>query len=130
MSLGIQVLMITSNDYIDPFYAPLEDTPEHEYHFDQHGEYQYCTIIPDETFFDAIEYVDLDDLVDYFMYLLHPESVSVVYNVNLTDVEKVKPNSELLRPLFGWAPIDTIQQTIDVTTQFARGRVSDTLQQQ
>jgi hypothetical protein len=31
--------------------------------------------------------------------------------------------------LFGWDPIDTIQRTVDVTTQFARGRVSDTLKE-
>jgi hypothetical protein len=29
--------------------------------------------------------------------------------------------------LFGWSPIDTIQRTFDVTTQFACGRVSNTL---
>jgi hypothetical protein len=122
------------NDNIDKFYDPLEDTPEHEYHFDQHEEYQHRTvathtIVPEEEFFDAIEYVDFDDLVDDFMDLLHPESVSIVYNVNLTHVVKVKPNFELLSPLFGWAPIDTIQHTFDVSTQIARGRVFDTLTQ-
>jgi hypothetical protein len=104
----------------------LEDTPEHKYHFNQHGEYQHRTvathtIVPEEEFFDAIEYVDFDDLVDDFMDLLHPESVSVVYNVNLADVVKVNPNFELLRPLFARAPIGTIQCTFDVTTQFAHG---------
>jgi hypothetical protein len=64
------------------------------------------------------------------MDLLHPESVSVVYNVNLTDFVKVKHNFEFLRPLFAWAPTDTIQRTFDVTTQFARGKVSNTLKQQ
>jgi hypothetical protein len=122
------------NDNIDQFYDPLEDTPELEYRFDQHGEYRYRTvathtIVPEEEFFDDIQYVDFNDLVDYFMDLLHPEIVSVVYNVNLTDVVKVKPNFELLHPLFGWDPIDTIQRTFDVTTQFACGRVSDTLKQ-
>jgi hypothetical protein len=60
---------------------------------------------------------------------LHPESVCVVYNVKLTDVAKVEPIFELLHPLFCWAPVDTIQCTFDVTTQFARGRVSDTPKQ-
>jgi hypothetical protein len=113
---------------------PLEDTPEHEYNFDQHGKYQHHTvathtIVPEDEFLDSIECVDFDDLVDDFMDLLHPESVSVIYNVNLTDVAKVKQHFKLLRSLFGWAPIDTIQHTIDVTTQFARGRVSDTPKQ-
>jgi hypothetical protein len=122
------------NANIEFFYDPLEDTSEHEYHFDQHREYRHRagathTIVLEEEFFDAKEYVDFDDLVDDFMDLLHPEYVSVVYNVNLTDVVKVNPNFELLLPLFGWAPIETIQRTFDVTTQFARGRVSDTLKQ-
>jgi hypothetical protein len=122
------------NDNIDRFYDPLEDTPEHEYHFDQHGEYLHRTVaahtfVPEVEFFDAIEYVDFDDLADDFMDLLHPEIVSVVYNFNLTDVVKVKPNLELLRPLFCWAPIDTIQCTFVVTTHFARDRVSDSLKQ-
>jgi hypothetical protein len=74
------------NDNIDKFYDPLEATPEHEYHFDQHEEYRHRTVathtnIPEEEFFDAMEYVDFDDLVDNFMDLLHPESVCVVYNV-------------------------------------------------
>jgi hypothetical protein len=55
------------NDKIDHFYNPLEDTLE--YHFDQHGKYQYLTVaahdfIPEEEFFDAIEDVDFYDLVD------------------------------------------------------------------
>ena len=60
---------------------------------------------------------------------VHPESVSDVYDINLTDVSQVKANFELLRPLFGWAPADTIKKTFAVTTQYARGRVSDTLKQ-
>jgi hypothetical protein len=32
------------NDNIDQFYDPLGGTPEHDYNFDQHGEYQHCTI--------------------------------------------------------------------------------------
>jgi hypothetical protein len=110
----------------------LEDTPEHKYHFNQHGEYQHRTdathtIVPEEEFFDAIEYVDFNDLVDAFMDLLHPESVIDVYNVNLADVVKVKPNFELVSPLLSWTPID--QRMFDVTTQFAHGRVSNTLKQ-
>jgi hypothetical protein len=68
---------------IDQFYDPLKDTPEHRYHFDQHGEYQHRTvathtIVPEEDLFDAIEYVDFDDLVEDSMDFLLPESVSVV----------------------------------------------------
>jgi hypothetical protein len=35
----------------------------------------------------------------------------------------------LLHPLFGWFAKDTIQCTFAVMTQFAHGRVSDTLKQ-
>jgi hypothetical protein len=61
----------------------LEDTPEHEYNFDQHGEYQHHTIathtiILEEEFFDTIEYVDVNYCFDGLMDLLHPESISVV----------------------------------------------------
>jgi hypothetical protein len=71
------------NDDIDKLYEPFEDSPEHEYHLDQHGEYRHRTvathtIVPEEEFFDALEHVDFDDLVDDFMDLLHPKSVSVV----------------------------------------------------
>ena len=61
--------------------------------------------------------------------VVHPESVSDVYDIHLTDVKQVKADFELLRPLFGWAPADTIKKTFAVTTQYARGRVSDTLKQ-
>jgi hypothetical protein len=65
---------------------------------------------------DAIEDVNFDDLVDDIVGLLHKESVSVLFNVNLNDVAKVKPNCELLRPLSGLAHIDSIQQIFDATT--------------
>jgi hypothetical protein len=41
----------------------------------------------------------------------------------------VKPEFELLRPIFGWAPAGRIHRTFEVTTQFARGRVSNILKQ-
>jgi hypothetical protein len=41
----------------------------------------------------------------------------------------VAPKFDLLCPCFGWAPADTIKCTFNVTTQYARGRVSDMLKQ-
>jgi hypothetical protein len=126
--------IIYDNNYeiIDQFYNPSEGTPVHEYHFDQHGKYWHRTvathaIIAEEEFIVAVQDATFDDVVDDVMDLLHPESVSVVYNVNLTDVAKVKPNFELLRPLFGWSCIDIIPCTFDVSTQYACRRASDTL---
>jgi len=102
--------------------------------FDQYGEYRHRTIathttIPEVEFFDAIEYIDYDEYIDDLMDVVHPDGFNEMYVVNDTDIKQVKANFELLRPLFGWAPADTIKKTFDVTTQFARGRVSDTLKQ-
>jgi hypothetical protein len=63
------------NDDIDQFYDPLEDTAENKYHFDQHREYQHCTVAtitidPEEKIVDAIEYNDFDDIFDDFLDLL------------------------------------------------------------
>ncbi|MFA9289401.1 MAG: reverse transcriptase domain-containing protein, partial [Weeksellaceae bacterium] len=117
-------------DDLEEFHDITVDDIAHE-HFDQYGEYRHRTIathsiLPEEEFFDAIEHIPFDDLVDDLMDAAYPESVSDVYDIHLTDIKQVKPNFELLRPLFGWAPADTIKKTFDVTTQFARGRVTDT----
>jgi hypothetical protein len=90
-----------------------------------------CThsTIPAEAFFDAVMYTAFSDIVDDVTDNVHLAVVSNVYDLNLIDVAKVKPDFALLRPLFGWAPADTIKKTFDVATQYARGRVSDTLKQ-
>jgi hypothetical protein len=61
---------------------------------------------------------------------IHPDLGSNIYGGHSTEVSKVAPNFDLLRPLFGWAPEDTIKRTFAVTTQYARGRVLDTIKQQ
>jgi hypothetical protein len=48
-----------------------------------------------------------------------------IYDVQKADVSKSHPNFDLLRPLFGWA----IKCTFSVITQYARGRILDTLKQ-
>ena len=121
-------------DNLEEFHDTSMDTVDHDNPFDSNGEYRHRTVathstVKEEEFFDAVEYTDYDDLVDDLIDTLNPECVNEIYDVKLTDVTNVKPNFELLRPLFGWAPIDTIKKTFDVTTQFARGRVSDTLKQ-
>ena len=107
------------------------DTTAHDHddeNFDQYGEYRHRTIathttLPEEEFFDAIEHIAFDDLVDDLIDTVHPESVSDVYDIHLTDIKQVKANFELLRPLFGWAPANTIKKTFAATTQYARDRV-------
>jgi hypothetical protein len=67
----------------------------------------------------------VDDLLD----TVHPEIFSDIYGVHSSEISKTAPNFDLLCPLFGWAPADTIKRTFGVTTQYARRRVSDNIKQ-
>jgi hypothetical protein len=120
-------------DSIEDYHEPELEVIEHDNPFDDHGEYRHRTIakhkmVDEEEFFDAVECYDFEDLVDEVMDAVDPKGRKDIYLATLTNVDN-KPNFELLRPLFGWAPTDTIKRTFCVTTQFARGRVSDTLKQ-
>ena len=48
-----------------------------------------------------------DNLIDYIQVAKH-------------DVTAREPDYEVLRPCFGWAPLDVIKKTFAATTQFAR----------
>jgi hypothetical protein len=103
-------------------------------HFDQYGEYQHRTaathsLVSEEEFFDALEYFEVADIVDDIIDTLRPDHVCSTYVAHLSNVTPASPNFEFLRPLFGWTPADTIKHTFEVTTQYARGRVSDTIKQ-
>jgi hypothetical protein len=50
-----------------------------------------------------------------------------LYQVHAVESYPTPRDYELLEPLFAWAPADTIKRTLTVTTQYARGRVSDTI---
>jgi hypothetical protein len=120
-------------DDLADFFDPSEDANEDE-HFDQYGEYRHRTVAThhtclEEEFYDAREFIDFNEQVDDLLDTIHSEVVSDIYGVHSTEVSKVDPNFDLLRPLFGWAPADTIKRTFAVTTQYARGRVSDTIKQ-
>ena len=119
---------------MDDFHDPTLDFIDHDNPFNECGEYRHRTVAThtliegEEEFFDACTFLDFDDMVDDLLDTLHPDEVNNTYTVSLTTVEH-KANFELLRPLFGWAPAETLKKTFEVTTQFARGRVSDTLKQ-
>jgi hypothetical protein len=120
-------------DVIENFHDPSEDDHD-EYHFDQYGEYKHRTIAThlttvEEEFYDACEFLDFDDQVDDLLDDIHPELVVDIHDVHKTDVSKSTPNFYLLWPLFGWVPADTIKRTFSVTTQYACGRILDTLKQ-
>jgi hypothetical protein len=83
----------------------------------------------EEVFYGVLEFIDFDEQVDDLLDTIHPEVVSDIYGVHSTEGSKVDPNFDLLHPLFGQAPADTIKRTFSVMTQYARGRGSDTIKQ-
>jgi hypothetical protein len=120
-------------DDVETFFDTKDDINSHG-PFDQYGEYRYPTVAIHNTtcepdFFDAIELLDYDDMVDDLLDLWHPANVCGTYGVNMASVTNQQPDFNLLRRLFGWAPSERIKRTFSVTTQFARGRVSDSLKQ-
>jgi hypothetical protein len=67
----------------------------------------------------------MDDIIDAH----HPDLEQDVYKVNELKVSPSPLDYDLLRPFFAWSPADTIKRTLSATTQYARGRVSDTIRQ-
>jgi hypothetical protein len=120
-------------DEIEQFHDTLQVDFEHE-HFDQYGEYQHWTVathilVSEEEFFDALEYFKVTDIVDYIIDTLHPDNVRSTYVAHLSHITPDSQDFEILRPLFGCKPADTIKRMFEVTTQYSRGRVSDTIKQ-
>jgi hypothetical protein len=64
-----------------------------------------------EEFFDASTFLDFDNMVDDLLYTLHPDKVNNTYTISLTTAEH-KANFDLPRPLFGWAPAETLKKTL------------------
>jgi hypothetical protein len=120
-------------DDLDAFYDPSDEDHE-ERHFDQYGEYRHRTVAThhiccEEEFYNACEFLDYEDQVDDLLSTANLEIISDMYEVHLSEISKATPNFYLLRPVFGWVPADTIKRTFGVTTQYARGQVSDTIKQ-
>jgi hypothetical protein len=120
-------------DDIEQFHNTSQVELEHE-HFDQYGDYQHWTVathslVSEEEFFDALEYFKVADIVDDIIDTLHPDNVWITYVAHLSNITPASPNFELLCPLFAWTPADTIKCTFEVTNQYARSRVSDTIKQ-
>jgi hypothetical protein len=101
---------------LSTFYDPSEEDHE-ERHFDNSGEYRHHTVATHHTcgeaeFYDACEFFAYEDQVDDLLDTVHPEIVSAIYGVHSSEISKVTPNFDLLCPLFGWAPADTIRCTL------------------
>ena len=116
---------------LEKWYDPEVDVIYHDNPFDAYGDYRHRTIathsvVAEEEFFDAEEYISIDEHVDNVIDFIHPMVVANTY-VASSETQAHPPDFDALRPFFGWAPADTIKRTFAVTTQYARGRVSDTL---
>jgi hypothetical protein len=100
-------------DSFEDFHDPTLDVNDHFIPFHTYGEYRHRTVathhlIEEEANFDTIEYNDFEDLVDDILDTVNPTPVKDTSVVTLT-IDDQQPNFDLLRPLFGWAPADTIK---------------------
>jgi hypothetical protein len=113
-------------DDMKQFYDETKDVMEYD-NVDQYGEYRHRTVAVHDTTHDEAISVPIATYDNVIEDLFHPDLLT--FDVLAVQQTKVKPDFELSRPLFGWSPTDTIQRTLDVSTRYARGRVSDTLRQ-
>lgn len=81
--------------------------------FDEFGNYRKREV--DLHFFDAEQPPTIDDVIDHAVF------------AGAHETKTKEPDYEALRPLFLWAPVETIKQTFKATTQFARMPVGRTL---
>jgi hypothetical protein len=118
---------------VGQFYDPNADEVHHS-NFDVRGDYLHRTVAIHDVhlepeFFDVHEYADYDDVIDDIVDTLNPAVLQNIYQVHNIVSKPSDVDYNLLRPFFAWAPADTIKRTLACTTQYARGRVSDTLRQ-
>jgi hypothetical protein len=126
MTADVDWYSSTSDNNIDDleiFYDANEDDI-HQGTFDDFGEYRYRHDAIHNTsreaeFFDAVEFLNCNDMVNNL--------ISDTYDAKVALIANRKPDFSLLHPMFGCTPSDTIDCTFSVTTQFSRGRVSDSL---
>ena len=119
-------------DDLNDFYDAQAEDHRNDNPFNDVGEYRHRTVAThtihsELEFFDAYENQDLVDVIDDIIDSYHHDHVTDVYGVHTLETKPTKTDFDLIRPYFGWAPAETIRRTFDVTTQYARGRVSDTL---
>jgi hypothetical protein len=84
------------------FHYPSIDLTDHDKNpFDDYGEYCHRTVashklLDEEEFFDSMECVDYDDLVDDLVDAHNPTVVNDIYNVTVANVMSQPPNFKLL----------------------------------
>ena len=72
----------------------------------------------------ARQYDSIDDMIEDSVYSTY---VSEVLSVPAAQVKKKNPDFEVLRPLFGWLPVETVKRTWECTTQMATIPISTIL---
>jgi hypothetical protein len=102
-------------DDVETFFETKDEIISHA-PFDQYREYRYRTFAIHNTccepdFFDAVEFLAYDDMVDILIDLCQPASVCGTYGVNMASVTNRQPDFNIIRPLFGWALSETIKRT-------------------
>jgi hypothetical protein len=115
------------------FYDPEVDEAHHSI-FDEQGYYLHQMVAThsmqvESEYFDVHKYADYTDIINDIFDLFDPALVQDIYQVQSVQVNPSTQDYNLLRPFFAWAPATRIQRTLAVTTQYAWGCVSDTIQQ-
>jgi hypothetical protein len=118
-------------DEIEQFHDTSQVYFEHE-HFDQYESTKIGQLPPIVLYLKSISLMHwnisklltllMTSLIRYVLTMLR-----VLMLLILATLLQLRPTSNS-RPLFGWAPADTIKRTFEVTTHYTRGRVSDTIE--
>jgi hypothetical protein len=95
---------------------------------------RHCTVAthfvqPEPEFFDVHGFLEFDNLIADILDSLDPAVVHNIYQVHQVTNQPSPQDYNLLCPFFAWGPANTVERTLAVTTQYARGRVLDTLRQ-
>jgi hypothetical protein len=77
------------------------------------------THILSPEYFDVNEYPDYSDVIDDRLDAHHPAVFANIYQAHAVESSPTPRDYDLLKPLFAWAPADTITRTLTVTTQYA-----------
>ena len=110
---------------IHTFYDAESDMVHHS-NFDDCGNYRHRTVAthmthPEPEFFDVHEYPDYSDVIDDILDAHHPAVFQNIYQIHAVESSPTPRDYELLKPLFAWAPADTIKRTLTVCSTHVYG---------
>jgi hypothetical protein len=131
------MLIPTTYDYVisdrHTFYDAKADMV-HQSTFDYCGNYRHRTVAtytthPEPEYFDFHKYHDYSYVIDDLLDAHHPAEFTNIYQVHAVESSPTSRDYDILNTLLPWDPADTIRCTLTITTQYARGRVSNTILQ-